>query len=48
MNIEKISGVIKNAARKQARDIMDPEDLEKELWVFYLEQLEFNATPVFA
>src|SRR5699024_3617552 len=33
------SSVITNVARKQPTDIMDPEDLEQELWVFYLEEL---------
>lgn len=42
------SGFSVSGARKQATDIMDSEDLEQELWVFYLEQLELNATPVFA
>ncbi|MGO2037015.1 MAG: hypothetical protein ACTH2U_11100 [Brevibacterium sp.] len=39
MDQEKISSVIKNVAKKQSTDVMDPEDLEQELWVFYLEEL---------
>lgn len=35
----KITSVIKNVAKKQATDVMDPEDLEQELWVFALEEL---------
>lgn len=35
-----IASTIRNAARKQATDIMDPGDLEQELWVFYIEQLQ--------
>ncbi|MGR6088937.1 hypothetical protein ACU4IU_00055 [Brevibacterium sp. CSND-B09] len=35
----KLSSVIRNVAKKQSTDVMDPEDLEQELWVFYLEEL---------
>lgn len=39
MDQAKLAGVIKNVAKKQATDVMDPEDLEQELWVFVLEEL---------
>lgn len=41
----KLSSVIKNVAKKQATDVMDPEDLEQELWVFYLEELASSGYP---
>lgn len=34
-----IAKFIKATARKQATGVMDPEDLEQDLWVFYLEQV---------
>lgn len=40
-----MSSVIKNVAKKQATDVMDPEDLEQELWVFYLEELVHTDYP---
>lgn len=41
----KLAGVIKNVAKKQATDVMDPEDLEQELWVFFLEELAHTEYP---
>ncbi|WP_152346579.1 sigma-70 family RNA polymerase sigma factor [Brevibacterium sp. CFH 10365] len=41
----KLSSVIKNVAKKQATDVMDPEDLEQELWVFYLEHVAHRDYP---
>lgn len=35
-----IAKFIKATARKQAGGVMDAEDLEQDLWVFYLEQVE--------
>lgn len=39
MDNAKITSVIKNVAKKQATDVMDPDDLEQEFWVFALEEL---------
>ena len=45
MDTGKIGNVIKNVAKKQATDVMDPEDLEQELWVFFLEELSTTDYP---
>lgn len=40
-----MSSVIRNVAKKQATDVMDPEDLEQELWAFYLEHVAHRDYP---
>lgn len=45
MDQEKIASVIKNVAKKQSTDVMDPEDLEQELWVFFLGELAHTEYP---
>src|SRR5699024_9742711 len=36
---------IKATARRKASGVMDPEDLEQDLWVFYLEELAGSGYP---
>lgn len=40
-----IAKFIRATARRQATGVMDPEDLEQDLWVFYLEELAESDYP---
>lgn len=40
-----IAKFIRATARRQATGVMDPEDLEQDLWVFYLEELVDSEYP---
>ena len=40
-----IAEFIRATARRQATGVMDPEDLEQDLWVFYLEELAGSDYP---
>src|SRR5699024_12135411 len=40
-----IAGFTRATARRQATGVMDPEDLEQDLWVFYLEELAGSDYP---
>ncbi|MGO2860608.1 MAG: hypothetical protein ACTIC1_05590 [Brevibacterium sp.] len=45
MDNTKITSVIKNVAKKQATDVMDADDLEQDLWVFFLSELADTEYP---